>query len=372
MRGGVQQAVVAQVHARHILLRTNELEDDQTVEQKLGEHPRRACSNGGEDFAAIAAVTSQDPGSAADGGDLGWAGPGTFVPEFEKQLAGAAARTRSAKPFKSSTAGTSCQLLGRRAARRDRGRAPSARVRRIARSQGRRRNRAVAAPPARRGVRGIQDVNAAASRGSSSDLAASRQASGRTSVSTIAGRDWPCELVVAADMRAAAGSARSSCGTASQLSAVRTQRQRAAASSRGTLRVLHVPVAVPVQPGAARSRQRALRPAACSIAAVDGCMSGEFAAMVTAPVQKSVINDAGMPFSGHTEYLAERTGGALSGDDAGERTRCASRLRRRICRCNEVSAAITDELLQQRHAHRRSRSAHALRNSRAAHPRLRT
>jgi 4-hydroxythreonine-4-phosphate dehydrogenase len=39
-------------------------------------------------------------------------------------------------------------------------------------------------------------------------------------------------------------------------------------------------------------------------------MSGEFAAMVTAPVQKSVINDAGIRFSGHTEYLAERTGGA--------------------------------------------------------------
>ena len=45
--------------------------------------------------------------------------------------------------------------------------------------------------------------------------------------------------------------------------------------------------------------------------AVDGCLSGEFAALVTAPLQKSVINDAGIPFSGHTEYLAERTGGAL-------------------------------------------------------------
>ena len=42
--------------------------------------------------------------------------------------------------------------------------------------------------------------------------------------------------------------------------------------------------------------------------ALDGCVSGEFDAMVTAPVQKSTINDAGIPFSGHTEYLAERTG----------------------------------------------------------------
>ena len=43
-------------------------------------------------------------------------------------------------------------------------------------------------------------------------------------------------------------------------------------------------------------------------AALDGCVSGDYAAMVTAPVQKSVINDAGIAFSGHTEYLAERTG----------------------------------------------------------------
>jgi 4-hydroxythreonine-4-phosphate dehydrogenase len=42
--------------------------------------------------------------------------------------------------------------------------------------------------------------------------------------------------------------------------------------------------------------------------ALAGCLSGEFAAMVTAPVHKGVINDAGIPFTGHTEYLAERTG----------------------------------------------------------------
>jgi 4-hydroxythreonine-4-phosphate dehydrogenase len=41
--------------------------------------------------------------------------------------------------------------------------------------------------------------------------------------------------------------------------------------------------------------------------ALQGCLSGEFDAMVTAPVQKSVLNDAGIPFTGHTEYLAERT-----------------------------------------------------------------
>lgn len=46
-------------------------------------------------------------------------------------------------------------------------------------------------------------------------------------------------------------------------------------------------------------------------AAIDGCVSGEFAAMVTGPLHKGVINDAGVRFSGHTEYLAERTGAKL-------------------------------------------------------------
>jgi 4-hydroxythreonine-4-phosphate dehydrogenase len=41
--------------------------------------------------------------------------------------------------------------------------------------------------------------------------------------------------------------------------------------------------------------------------AIDGALRGEFSAIVTAPVQKSVINDAGVPFTGHTEYLAART-----------------------------------------------------------------
>jgi 4-hydroxythreonine-4-phosphate dehydrogenase len=42
--------------------------------------------------------------------------------------------------------------------------------------------------------------------------------------------------------------------------------------------------------------------------AVAGCRAGEFAALVTAPVHKGIINDGGIPFVGHTEYLAERTG----------------------------------------------------------------
>jgi len=42
--------------------------------------------------------------------------------------------------------------------------------------------------------------------------------------------------------------------------------------------------------------------------AIDGCLNHEFAAMVTGPVHKGIINDAGIPFTGHTEYLAQRSG----------------------------------------------------------------
>jgi len=112
VRGGAQQAVVAQVHARHILLKTNELEDDQTVETKLANIRERVLT-GGEDFGAIAAVTSQDPSSAADGGDLGWAGPGSFVPDFEKQL-DTLKDNEISQPFKTQYGWHIVQLLGRR------------------------------------------------------------------------------------------------------------------------------------------------------------------------------------------------------------------------------------------------------------------
>jgi len=73
-----------------------------------------------------------------------------------------------------------------------------------------------------------------------------------------------------------------------------------------TTEVAHVPLAAAVvggRPLAANARSVI----ATLDRAVDGCMSGEFAAMVTAPVQKSIINDAGIGFTGHTEYLAART-----------------------------------------------------------------
>ncbi len=75
----------------------------------------------------------------------------------------------------------------------------------------------------------------------------------------------------------------------------------------GTLEILHVPLAFPVEPGRLDARN-APGVLAMLDRAFDGCLAGEFAAMVTAPVQKSVINDAGIAFTGHTEYLAERGG----------------------------------------------------------------
>ena len=70
--------------------------------------------------------------------------------------------------------------------------------------------------------------------------------------------------------------------------------------------VEHVPLRVPAIPGRldARNAQYVLD---VLDRAIRGCLDGEFHAIVTAPVQKSVINDAGIPFTGHTEYLAERT-----------------------------------------------------------------
>ena len=79
-------------------------------------------------------------------------------------------------------------------------------------------------------------------------------------------------------------------------------------SGNGKLTVMHLPTAEKVVAGK-------LNPANSSYVlqtltrAADGCMSGEFDAMVTAPVHKGVINDAGINFSGHTEFLAEHAGG---------------------------------------------------------------
>lgn len=110
-RGAASASLVSQVHARHILMETNAVEDDATVQQKLADFRSRILA--GESFEALASVNSVDPGSAAKGGDLGWVGPGTFVPAFEEQL-DALEENEISEPFKTQFGWHIVQLLGRR------------------------------------------------------------------------------------------------------------------------------------------------------------------------------------------------------------------------------------------------------------------
>ena len=73
------------------------------------------------------------------------------------------------------------------------------------------------------------------------------------------------------------------------------------------LEIMHVPLAAPCKAGEL-NKDNANYVLKTLELACKGCLSGEFDAMVTAPVQKDIINQAGIPFSGHTEYLAEICG----------------------------------------------------------------
>ncbi|MES2823310.1 MAG: 4-hydroxythreonine-4-phosphate dehydrogenase PdxA [Pseudomonadota bacterium] len=77
-------------------------------------------------------------------------------------------------------------------------------------------------------------------------------------------------------------------------------------SSAGELAILPISLATPAQAGVL-DVNNATYILKTLDAAIDGCVKQQFAALVTGPVHKSVINDAGIPFSGHTEYLAEKT-----------------------------------------------------------------
>ena len=110
-RDGQTKVIVNQIHVRHILMKTNELDDDETVRQKLSKLRERILN--GEDFAGLASTNSADPGSAPDGGDLGWAGPGTFVPEFDKAIADLKPNEIS-QPFKTRYGWHIVQVLGTR------------------------------------------------------------------------------------------------------------------------------------------------------------------------------------------------------------------------------------------------------------------
>lgn len=123
----------------------------------------------------------------------------------------------------------------------------------------------------------------------------------------LAQRAFAARIVVLGDLRMLRERAER-LGTPVRLLEYQRNRTVAVSEDRtGALEVLNVPLAA-----AAGPRRLDPRNARAVLAmldrAFDGCLEGEFAAMVTAPVQKSVINDAGIPFSGHTEYLADRGG----------------------------------------------------------------
>jgi peptidyl-prolyl cis-trans isomerase SurA len=111
-RGGETGPVlVEQLHSRHILMRPNEVQDDATTRQRLAAIRDRIMA--GEDFAALASVTSEDPGSASRGGDLGWNAPGVFDPEFENVLS-TLQQDQISEPLRSQFGWHIVQLLGRR------------------------------------------------------------------------------------------------------------------------------------------------------------------------------------------------------------------------------------------------------------------
>ena len=116
----------------------------------------------------------------------------------------------------------------------------------------------------------------------------------------------------------------------------------------GHLDVLHLPLAKPAQAGLL---DPANGPYVLSLLdrALLGCQRGEFAAIATAPVHKGVINQAGMAFTGHTEYLAEKTGTPLvvmmlAGDTPRGPLRVA--LATTHLPLKDVPAAITADLLE--------------------------
>ncbi|QWT20241.1 4-hydroxythreonine-4-phosphate dehydrogenase PdxA [Bacillus sp. NP157] len=120
----------------------------------------------------------------------------------------------------------------------------------------------------------------------------------------LAASDLAADLVAITD-RDLLRQAAHACGVT--LSLVDDDGQRIAHRPAGHLRVHHVPLGAAVRfgnPDPANARHVL----AMLGAAADGCLAGRFDAVVTGPVQKSSINDAGVPFSGHTEFFAERAG----------------------------------------------------------------
>ncbi|MDM8547876.1 peptidylprolyl isomerase [Candidatus Venteria ishoeyi] len=105
------QSIITQTHARHMLLKTNEVVSDDNAEQRLRNLQERVRE--GQSFEDLAKAHSDDTASAAKGGDLGWVSPGQMVPEFEEQMQTLSVGDIS-PPFKSRYGWHIIQVLERR------------------------------------------------------------------------------------------------------------------------------------------------------------------------------------------------------------------------------------------------------------------
>jgi 4-hydroxythreonine-4-phosphate dehydrogenase len=122
----------------------------------------------------------------------------------------------------------------------------------------------------------------------------------------LAAKELPCELVCFGDRALLEERART-LGIVVRLASYEPAAGRARiAHVAGELAVVHLPLAAPSVPGRP-DPANARYVLALLDRAVDGTLAREFDALVTAPVHKGVINDAGIAFTGHTEYLQQRT-----------------------------------------------------------------
>ena len=107
----MEENIVEQTHARHILVKINELRTDKQANEKLIQLKLRI--DNGDDFGLLAKGNSDDTMSTIDNGDLGWSIPGKLVPEFQRVLDGLEINETS-EPFKSRFGWHIAQVLGRR------------------------------------------------------------------------------------------------------------------------------------------------------------------------------------------------------------------------------------------------------------------
>ena len=105
------ERLVKQTDVRHILIKPTEVIDDAAAEALAGQLAERILA--GEDFGALARQYSDDIGSAAEGGELGWTNPGQMVPEFEAAMA-AAKEGVVTEPFRSEFGWHILEVMGRR------------------------------------------------------------------------------------------------------------------------------------------------------------------------------------------------------------------------------------------------------------------